>query len=256
MSQEDPTQRFSRRVSDYIKHRPNYPDELAEVLRRRVGYHSEMVIADIGSGTGISTRFFLDRGNVVHAVEPNQDMRGAAEEWLGGYTKFHSVAARAEATTLESASIDLVVAAQAFHWFDPERTRAEFKRILRPRGRVALIWNDRDVDRTEFLRDYEQLLFDLSEDYARVAQRWEKTDTVLPSFFDSEHWGSEVLAHQHSVGVEGLIGRAMSSSYVPLPGQPHHEAFMTALTELYRKHAVDGRVTFHYATRLYWGRLS
>lgn len=248
--------RFSRRVNDYVRYRPGYPDELANVLQRRVNYHNEQVVADIGSGTGISTRFFLDRGNLVYAVEPNQDMRSAAEEWLGSYSKFRSIAGRAEYTTLESRSIDLVVAAQSFHWFDAVEARSEFERILRPGGAVALLWNERKIDTTPFLQAYENLLQEFSEDYRRVSQRYIATERSMERFFGPELWGSEEFTNRQGFDREGLIGRAMSSSYLPLAGDARHEPLLAGLNRLFDEHAVSGKVWFEYATKLFWGRLS
>ena len=252
---DDATTRFSRRVNDYVRYRPGYPEELETVLRRRVGYHRDMVVADIGSGTGISSRYFLDRGNPVYAVEPNSDMRSAAEEWLGTYSKFHSVAGRAEETTLEDRSVDLVVAAQAFHWFDAASARHEFARILRPRGAVVLLWNERKLDASPFLVAYEELLQDISEDYRRISRNEAATDASMDQFFGPERWGSEQFPNRQGFDLEGLIGRALSSSYVPLAGQPRHEEMLERLRRIFAQHAEDGRVWFEYATRLFWGYL-
>ena len=252
---DDATTRFSRRVNDYVRYRPGYPDGLETVLRRRVGYHPDLVIADVGAGTGISSRYFLDRGNTVYAVEPNADMRSAAEEWLGTYTKFHSVGGSAEDTTLEPNSIDLVVAAQAFHWFDARAARQEFERILRPRGAVVLIWNERKLDASPFLIAYESLLRHISEDYRRVSRSEATTDSSMDEFFGPERWGGEQFPNRQSFDLEGLIGRALSSSYVPLAGHPRHEEMLDSLRRLFAQHAVDGHVWFEYATLLFWGYL-
>lgn len=252
----DATLRFSRRVNDYIKYRPDYPDELARALRRRVGYNADSVIADVGSGTGISSQFFLDRGNWVYAIEPNPDMRLAAEAWLGGYLKFRSVAASAEATTLDDCSVDLVVAAQSFHWFDKDAARQEFKRILRPASCVALLWNERKVDASPFLRDYESLLLRYSDDYASVASMYVAAEAAMEQFFAHQLWGADEFPHHQSLDLDGFLGRALSSSYVPLPDHPNHAALMAALKALFWEHEQEGHVRFEYATRLFWGRLT
>lgn len=252
---DDATTRFSRRVNDYVRYRPGYPDELEGVLRRRVGYHHDQVIADVGSGTGISSRYFLDRGNTVYAIEPNADMRTAAEEWLGTYSKFHSVEGRAESTTLDEASVDLVVAAQAFHWFDAPAARREFERILRPRGAVVLLWNERKLDASPFLIAYERLLREISDDYRRVSRSEATTDASMDQFFGPERWGSEDFSNRQAFDLDGLIGRALSSSYVPLAGQPRHEEMLDGLRHIFAQHAIDGYVWFEYATRLFWGYL-
>src|SRR5262245_44343896 len=121
----DVTQRFSSRVENYIKYRPGYPNEVIETLRSECGLTSGSIIADVGSGTGILTEMFLRNGNAVYGVEPNREMREAAERLLKDYPRFRSVAARAEETTLDDASIDFVTAGQACHWVGREKHRRE-----------------------------------------------------------------------------------------------------------------------------------
>src|SRR3974390_1220982 len=125
-----PTARFSARVGTYVRYRPGYPAEVLELLRRECGLKPQHVVADIASGTGLFTRLLLENGNRVFAVEPNQHMREAGARFLGKHEKLTSVAGTAEDTTLPSASVDLVTAAQAAHWFDRVRARPEFARIL------------------------------------------------------------------------------------------------------------------------------
>ena len=123
-------QRFSNRVENYVKFRPGYPPEVLQLFHDEMKLRPDSVIADIGSGTGISAKLFLENGNEVFGVEPNDAMRSAAENFLSGYSKFRSVNGTAENTTLDESSLDFVIAAQAFHWFKPEETHGEFKRIL------------------------------------------------------------------------------------------------------------------------------
>src|SRR5437899_1233764 len=132
------TERFTDRVADYVRFRPHYPPAVFAELRDRLGLGAGSSVADVGSGTGISARPLLEMGCTVFAVEPNAAMRSAAEQWLGDFPRFQSIAGTAEATTLAEHSVDAVVAAQAFHWFDAASARREFQRILKPRGWVAL----------------------------------------------------------------------------------------------------------------------
>ena len=120
----DSTQRFSDRVADYVRYRPNYPRGILATLAAETGLSTDSLVADVGSGTGISAELFLSHGNAVYAVEPNHDMRAAAEAALARYPRFHSVVGTAETTSLPDHSVDYVVAAQAFHWFDADSTRA------------------------------------------------------------------------------------------------------------------------------------
>src|SRR6185503_1231931 len=152
------TERFSTRVESYIKYRPSYPTEVLELMRVRCGLAATSMVADIGSGTGILTELLLETGATVFAVEPNKEMRAAAERLLSDYGRFRSVDGTAEATTLPDASVDLITASQAFHWFDIQKARRELARVLRPRGWVVLIWNERPVDASAFLDEYDALL--------------------------------------------------------------------------------------------------
>ena len=170
MPASNATNRFSARVDNYIRYRPGYPPQVLETLRKECGLTPIDVIADIASGTGIWTRMLVENGNPVYAVEPNLDMREAGERLLAGFPKLSSVDGTAEATTLPDASVDFVTAAQAAHWFDRMRARQEFSRILRPGGWLVLLWNEREVDTTPFLRDYEQLLLTYGTDYQQVRQ--------------------------------------------------------------------------------------
>ncbi len=179
-------ERFSNRVENYVKYRPGYPPEVLGLFRNEMGLTPDSVIADVGSGTGISSRLFLENGNEVFGVEPNDAMRAAAEEFLAAFPNFHSRNGTAENTGLPDASVDLVIAAQAFHWFDPEKTRTEFKRILKEDGFVALIWNERQLATTPFLREYEQFLLKFASDYTKV--RHENIDEEkLSDFFGRDY---------------------------------------------------------------------
>ena len=250
----DSTTRFSNRVADYVRYRPGYPEELVQSLRDEAGLKPSSVVADIGSGTGISTELFLRFGCVVRAIEPNREMRVAAEAQFRDVSRFHSIDGTAEATSLEAASVDLVVAGQAFHWFDVERTRTEFARILRPGGIVALFWNSRHLDTTPFLKGYEKLLQDFATDYRQVDHQ--RIDaSVLKGFFGGDHFQTRTFPNSQSFDFEGLRGRLLSSSYAPAAGQPRHTPMLLELKRLFHDHEVGGRVQFDYDTELFFGRL-
>ena len=241
-------------MANYIRYRPDYPPALYEFLRDSIGMSKGAVVADVGCGTGIFVRPLLDEGLTVYGVEPNEDMRRAVEELLGGYDGFHSVAAPAEATTLAARSVDFITCAQAFHWFDRERAKAEFRRILKPRGQVVLIWNERKTDATPFLRDYERLLRDCSPDYANVRHE-NVTAEVLRDFYGTGGFRTEVFPNYQHFDYAGLAGRLLSSSYAPMAGHPRHEEMMARLRDAFDRHQKVGRVTFEYDTRLHVGRL-
>lgn len=248
-----PTTRFSDRVQNYVRYRPGYPPAVLEVLRAETGLAPGWAVADVGSGTGISAKLFLDAGHPVFAVEPNAEMRAAAEAMLGGDPRFRSVDGSAEATTLPDASVDLVVAAQAFHWFDPGRAAGEWRRILRPGGWIVLLWNTRRTDGTPFLRAYEALLREHGTDYAAVSHE-NVTDESLRVVL-GEGYGARVVPNQQVFDFEGLKGRLLSSSYAPNVGHPGYEPMAAALDRIFREHQRDGRVRFEYDTEIYFARV-
>ena len=255
---KSPTARFSDRVENYVRYRPGYPPEVLNLLRAECGLRPSHVIADIASGTGAFTRLLLENGNSVFAVEPNAAMREMGIRQLESLESLESgrlvsVAGTAEETTLRSASIDFVTAAQAAHWFDLPRARAEFVRILRPDGWCVLIWNERDTTRTSFLRDYEQLLLTYGTDYKEV--RHERTTAMIHEFFAPAASEERVFSLRQQFDYEGLAGRLWSSSYTPLEGHPSYAPMMQELLRIFRAHAKNDMLEFEYKTRVFYGRL-
>lgn len=249
----DTTQRFSDRVANYVRYRPSYPLGVIDLLKRDVGLHAGSVIADIGSGSGISAKLLLGAGCEVYAVEPNREMREAAEYWLRGHAHFHSIEGTAEATTLPDQSVDGIVAAQAFHWFDQSKTRIEFNRILKPEGFVVLLWNARHLDTTPFLRGYEALVQTYATDYGTV--RHENFEGApLKGFFNDGMFTEHTLPNAQHFDFEGLQGRLMSCSYAPAESNPHHAPMVAELRRLFDECQSEGRVSFEYDTRVYVGR--
>jgi len=248
------TKRFSSRVENYIRYRPGYPEEILGLLREECGLTQDSLIADIGSGTGKLTELFLIHGNPVWGVEPNQEMREAGERLLKHFPKFTSVNGTAEATTLLDQSADFIIAGQAFHWFDRERCRPEFGRILKPGGWIAIIWNDRRTEATPFLVDYEKLLVDFSTDYEQVNHRRADDPKTVREFFGSQP-RLKSFPYSQVFDFEGLKGRLLSSSYAPEAGQPKHEEMLARLRDIFDRHQHDGRVVFEYDTRVHYGRM-
>jgi SAM-dependent methyltransferase len=247
------TTRFSDRVENYVRYRPGYPPEVLDLLRTECGLQPSDTVADIASGTGMFTRLLLENGNSVFAVEPNPEMREAGIHELEGYPRLVSVAGTAEETTLRSASVDFVTAAQAAHWFNLPRARAEFARILRPDGWCVLLWNERDTASTPFLRDYEQLLLAYSTDYKEV--RHERTTAIIHEFFAPALFQKRVFSLRQRFDYAGTAGRLLSSSYAPLEGHPNHTPMMQELQRIVRAHAGNNMVDFEYKTRVYYGHL-
>jgi SAM-dependent methyltransferase len=254
MTFADAKQRFSNRVADYIRYRPGYPSSSLDLLRKECGLRSAHVVADIGSGTGLLSKLFLENGNRVFGVEPNAEMRSAGEECLQGCAKFTSVNGSAEATTLDDACVDFVAAGQAFHWFEPHAARQEFKRILRADGWVVVIWNERLTDTTPFLRDYEALLQKFGTDYTRVNESYPRPEQMR-DFFGSDAYGQRHLPNAQEFDYQGLCGRLRSSSFVPAEGHANFVPMMTELDRIFHLQETNGRVHMEYLTRLYFGRL-
>jgi len=254
MPASDATQRFSSRVEKYVRYRPGYPPKVIELLHRECGLTPSSVVADVASGTGIFTRLLLGTGCTVLGIEPNTEMRKAGEEFLAGFSNFTSVAGSAEATALRDQSVDLATAAQAAHWFDLKQARREFARILKPRGWAVLIWNERCVDTTPFLRDYEQLLLTYGTDYQEV--RHERTTAKIQEFFSPAAFQAREFANNQECDYDGLEGRLLSSSYTPPPDDPKHRPMLEALQRIFDQHQLHGQVTLEYMTRVYYGQLT
>jgi SAM-dependent methyltransferase len=246
------TERFSDRVEDYVRYRPDYPAALLRWLQDAHGISPQWLVADIGAGTGISSKMFLDADYRVMAVEPNAAMRAAAEKWLGRDKNFRAIEGRADHTGIAAHSIDLISVAQAFHWFDEDATRREFARILRPHGLAAIYWNSRRLVGTPFLEGYEALLQRYGTDYTSVAERY-ADEPRMRAWFGEGYRGTASFEHRQLLDFDSLRGRLMSSSYAPKEGHPMHEPMLRALRELFDATAQDGKVSFDYDTRVYVG---
>jgi SAM-dependent methyltransferase len=244
----DPAQRFSSRVEAYARYRPTYPRETLALLERECGLTAACKIADIGSGTGLLARLFLDFGCEVTGVEPNPSMRAAGERMLSGEARFHSVDGRAEATTLPDRSVDFVTAGQAFHWFEAGTARAEFQRILQPAGWVVLIWNER-LTTPGFMAEHEALQNKFAREKAHPG------DADFNAFYANANWRLARIPNRQSLNEEGLRGRIESSSWSPLPGVDGYEAMMQEMSRLFRRYEKAGRVTIEYETTIYYGTL-
>lgn len=249
----DPTTRFTNRVDNYVKYRPSYPAAIIPLLESECGLTSENVIADIGSGTGFMSELFLKHGNKVLGIEPNSEMRSAGERLLAKYPAFVSVNATAEATTLTDNSIALIVAGQAFHWFDRSAAKPEFKRILQPNGWVVLVWNGFRVETSAVVRGYHQLLLQYGTDYNEVSREVETCDIEV--FFSPGKYRTAHFPFKQIFDFEGLKGRLLSASYAPQPGHPSYEQMVEDLHLIFETNQQNGKVDFDYETVVYYGQL-
>jgi SAM-dependent methyltransferase len=211
-------------------------------------------VADVGSGTGILSQQLLASGARVVGVEPNAAMRAAAEQAFAGESRFTSVNGSAEATGLPEASVDLVTAAQAFHWFDAKRAGVELRRVLRPPRWAAIVWNLRTD--TPFNDVYDTMLMELAPEYPAVRARDRVATSGMDAFFAPAAANMTKLPNAQQLDAAGLRGRLASSSYAPKPGSPTYAAIAERLERLFAEHARDGRVEIAYETVVYWGRLA
>ncbi len=244
---------FSSLAEDYARYRPGYPPALLAGLERGCGLGADWVVADVGSGTGNLARLFLDRGCPVTAVEPNREMREAGERMLGGNPSFRSLEGTAERLPLEAGTVDLIAVGQALHWFDVPAAREEFLRVLRPGGWVAIAWNDRLPDATPFTREYDLLT-------SAWAERSEKQAPALTAglseLFAAATPRQASFPHVQRFDLQGLLGRARSSGFVPQPGAAGNAERSAALTGLFERHQRAGVVEFRYEAQLRYERLA
>jgi ubiquinone/menaquinone biosynthesis C-methylase UbiE len=243
------TTRFSDRVEDYIKYRPTYPDALLKILVNQLHLYPDNVVADIGSGTGISSIPFLKNTNTVFGVEPNKEMRQAAQQLLSSYPNFRSIDGKAEKTNLRDKSIDIIFCGQAFHWFNKLESKEEFKRILKKEGHIVLAWNSR-CTKSDFQQEYENALLQYIDEYKFVSHR-NISEEEIRNFFLPKQMSVESLANKQQLTLEGLKGKLLSSSYCPKAGLIH-EKLMKEMERMYKIYERDNKIEFEYETQLYW----
>jgi ubiquinone/menaquinone biosynthesis C-methylase UbiE len=249
-----PTERFSGRVEHYVQYRPDYPRSLIDALIQSCRLDARSVVADIGSGTGIFTRQLLEQQLRVIAIEPNQEMRLAAENILSGYARFSSLSGRAECTGLDDRVVDLITSAQAFHWFEAAATHVEFSRILKASGWLALIWNRRKLQ-DPLQRDYDALLSEFAPEYDRV-NHMNIEDSAIQAFFSLNSYRTSVFANPQILDRERFLGRLKSASYLPAAETSGWKKILRSANALFSKYELDGHVRFEYDACLHLGQLS
>ena len=252
------TERFSNRADAYVRGRPSYPQQIVDHLQQVGALKHGQIVVDIGVGTGLSAEPFLRSGYAVIGVEPNDAMRLAGDRQLGSYVdkggNYRSIAGTAETTTLPDNAADLVIAGQAFHWFDAERAAIEARRILRPGGWAALIWNDRQSTGSAFLAGYEALLRTHGVDYAKTIHR-HVDDKAIAQFFAPAQALVATFDNPRELTREDLLALAGSASYLPAPGDARHAAMLFALNALFDAHQKNGSVQMMYRTRMHYAQL-
>ncbi len=254
----DSKQRFSSRVDAYREFRPRYPVKVIDPLRQQCGLTPASVIADVGAGTGMLAELFLQHGNSVLAVEPNRAMRSACEELRSQYPKLTCIDGSAEATTLPDHCANFVTVGQALHWFNLEHARAEFIRILQPGGWCVVIYNERRIGGDLFHDGYERILKEFGTDYESVCRKYPQQQK-LAEFFSTQN-GATAAMHQSSFpnaqqfNLGGLMGRILSSSYMPQPDHPRYPAMLRAIEVLFSQCQKNGHVRLEYDCVVTFGR--
>lgn len=250
------TNRFSDRVKYYLKYRPKYPVEIRRFLAKKISLTPSKTIADIGCGTGFFAELFLKTGNPVFGVEPNVDMLRAGISYCSEYSQFIPIHATAEETTLRNESVDVVTAATAFHWFDVDEFKNECRRILRKNGHIVIAANKRKNGVSAFMGAYEKMISDLEGDYKEV-RNGVLDQKRLDDFFGTSNYGTAVFTYvQTFSSFEALLGRLLSGSYTPLPGQDGYNLMVLNLQELYDHYAINGEVSFYYDSCLWFSQIS
>jgi ubiquinone/menaquinone biosynthesis C-methylase UbiE len=249
----DSVSRFNNRVENYIKYRPGYPPVIIDFLKKEIGLKHSDLVSDIGSGTGILSELFLKNGNKVFGIEPNEEMRFAAEKLLKKYYNFHSIDGKAEDTKLSDNSTDLITAGQSFHWFNNDNTRKEFKRILKPDGSVILIWNNRSENSSKFMKDYDQLLNNLESDYMEVKHE-NLNDNDFQKFFGTKSYLVKSFDNYQSEDYKSLAGGLLSASYTPTIGEAYTK-MINEVKEIFAKHKENGKIKIEYKTKVYYGKI-
>ncbi|HEY6414480.1 MAG TPA: class I SAM-dependent methyltransferase [Edaphobacter sp.] len=247
------TERFTGRVEDYVRYRTRYPVAVIDILVERCGLRREHMVADVGAGTGMLAELFLQHGNAVVAVEPNDDMRGACEKLASAWPGLIVKKGTAEATGLEDASVDFIGVGRAFHWFDLDRTSKEFRRILRPDGWVVLANHSRVRGDSSKSQDYEAMLREHGKDYAENRERYEISARIDAFFAGGELFREEIVGEQR-LTLEELIGQTQSYSVTPEAGHEKYEGMQRALRDFFARWQMDGVVVMNTACRVACGK--
>jgi len=250
----DNSEKFTGKAPVYNKYRPDYPDEYIDYLAEYNSLGPQSVIADIGSGTGILSKQLLEKGLRVVCVEPNGDMRNAAETELKDYPGFTSINGTAEHTGLAGNSADLITAAQAFHWFDKDLFKAECKRVLKEGANVALVWNSRE-ESSPFVRENAEIMKRFCPLFKGFSGGIDEDKDMFEAFFRNGSYEFRVFRNDLSYDFDGYIGRTLSASYAPKEGSPDYKDFIAALANLYERYSKGGTVSMPNITRSYIGRV-
>ena len=248
-------EKFTGKAELYKKFRPSYPKELLDYLYSQIGFSKDSTIADIGSGTGIFSRLFLERGSTVYAVEPNNDMRETSVKDLSAYKNFISIDASAENTGLHEKSIDFVTVAQAFHYFDRQLFKQECIRILKPGGKVVIVWNDVDKDNDLIRKSgsiIEKYRIHDKSGQKQSGNLFEYSDFFIDGIYEYRTFRNDLYESR-----ERFIGGNLSASYAPneKSDPEKYNGFVKELNDLFDEYSVNNMLHFPQFTRSYAGAM-
>jgi SAM-dependent methyltransferase len=249
-----PTERFSGRVEAYRRFRSRYPREIIPLLKERCALTRESSVADIGAGTGMLAERFLENGNRVFAVEPNADMRAACEELVERYPRLTCIDGTAEDTRLADRSADFVAVGRALHWFDQDKCRPEFARILREGGWVVLATQGPHTRTEPVIQGFQTILKEHGLDFAQLRQRYDIESAARRFFAGSEFQEAEFTSAEEMT-YEELEGFMLSLSVTPQPGHPGFPAMQQALQEYFARHESGGKVQMPMTCKIHFGHL-
>ena len=250
----DNKDKFTNKVEDYIKYRPSYPQEFIEYLIKGVGLNRDTILADIGAGTGKLTKQLGDKVKKLFAVEPNLNMRTACQKYCSDLKNLTVTNGSAEDTALPNNSVDFITVAQAFHWFDRDKSKIEFKRILKEDGKVILVWNSK-VAESELVKETDMICRRICPDFKGFSGGNGTGSDVYSNFFKNASCEYKVFDNDQSLTLESYIGSGLSASYAPVTGDINYGVFIEALTELFNKYCKHGNLHIPVKTHSYVGEL-
>lgn len=245
--------KFTGKAKEYADYRPSYPQPLIDFIYTKLGQPTRLKIADIGSGTGKMSRCLLNMGSTILGVEPNVDMRKEAEKLFSDNPSFHSISGTGENTTLPANSVDAVICAEAFHWFDNEKSRLEFKRILKQDGLVFLIWNSFSVENV-YAGELDALCRKLCEKNGYNDIKVSK-DERAENLFGKSNFEIKIFDNTFNQGFDGLLGGMLSASYAPKKGDDNFDEFVNGIGEIFKKYSDGGKIKTIFKTVCYFGRI-
>ncbi|KNY25844.1 class I SAM-dependent methyltransferase [Pseudobacteroides cellulosolvens] len=246
--------KFTNKVTDYIKYRPSYPKELIDYIEIEAGLADDSIVADVGAGTGIFTMLLANKVGKVYAVEPNFNMRTACIQYCSDLNNFAAVDGSAEDTNLSDKSVDYVTVAQAFHWFDRQKTKVEFQRILKPHGKAILIWNSR-VPESELIKENDELCRSLCPEFSGFSGGSGFSPLLYSDFFKDGYCEYREFDNNRLLTLESYIGSSLSASYAPSERDENYKSFIDGLTSLFHKYSNNSVLILPNRTRCYVGKV-